>query len=295
MKKIILTLLLLSFLLISCPYNVTFYDIDSYTTEYINIKETKTIDVEMAFSDFIIISNKIIIFTPEINKNKGKILIYELNKNSYNCTDRIEHNFGHCNSVDYNQNLNLIMVSSGGASNAVENKGFYLIEYNEYNTNWNKYHFISLKNINTIGKQVNAYFLDTDVENTIDILILSNKNEKRLFTTIRLNVETFVFEIIEYAESFYTVETCNQGGIIFNNYLFQGSGHDGIFLNISGHNNFNNIKGYKINYRKYKGHITEGIYIKDNILYCGLLSPNSKSKIVCFEYKNFFNHINKRL
>lgn len=290
MKKTLFTLFLFSFLLICCSHKVSYYSIDSYSIEYICVKEEKTIDITMPFSDFIVTSNKIIIFTPEINKNKGKILLYEKNNNSYICTNKVEHIFGHCNSVDYNQNLDLVMISSGGASNAIENKGFYLIKYDNYNTNWNKYQFISLKNINTIGKQVNAYFLNNnEEENTIDILVLSNKNEKRLFTTIRLNIKTFTFEIIECTESFYTIETCNQGGIIFNNYLFQGSGHDGIFLNISGHNNFNNIKGYKINYRKYKGYISEGVYIKDNIIYCGLLCPNSTARIVCFNYKHFFN------
>ena len=127
-------------------------------------------------------------------------------------------------------------------------------------------------------------------EQNIDILILSNKNNIRLFTTIRLNPKNLNFRIIEYSEAFYTVETCNQGGIIFNDCLFQGSGHDGIYINVSCvDKNFNNIKGYKINYKKYKSYISEGVYITNNTIYFGLAGTNSK--IVCFDYDLLLNHL----
>lgn len=285
MKKILFFLMISLYLLAGCSSTIPFYDIESYTIKYIDIEEKGTISVKMPFSDFIVVNNKLLIFTPQKSTSNGQILTYENNGESYSYVKSLNHTFGHCNSVDYNSASNLIMISSGGASTDPENKGFYLIDYKEDATFWNEYKFVNLNNIEQIGKQVNAYFLKNCDEQNIDVLILSNKNNVRLFTTIRLNLKDLNFQIIEYSEAFYTVDTCNQGGIIFNNCLFQSSGHDGIYMNIScADKNFNNIYGYKINYKKYKGYISEGIYIKDNIIYFGVLEKNSNSIIILFDY-----------
>lgn len=290
MKKInLLLIFIIIHLLCGCKHQTNHFEYESYSIKYINLPEEYHIDIKMPFSDFIFVNDSLYIFTPSI-RGSGKILIYEYINEKYIFKCEISHSFGHCNSVDFDDKTNLIMVSSGGTSTDIEKKGIYLIKYDAISIDWDKYIFISLDNISCIGKQINSYFDRNNDNENMPITTISNQDGIRFFTKIIVNLTNYEAKIIEYSTSFYNVDSCNQGGIIFDNKLLQGSGHDGLYLNVSHLNSINNICGFKINYARYNNFITEGVFIYDDKIYIGVINDKIY-KIISFNYKNFLNNI----
>lgn len=208
-----------------------------------------------AYSDMTFVGDELWHFTPSNDEHTSyeKCYRYSLSGSKLTELGTFEHNFGHCNSVDYcDANDTLIMGNAGRSTNTQHNQIYIIknasaLKNNAQNALENVALVIDLDNIGLDwGKQLNVCWGHDDNERYDIAICLSNNGKTQKVRVIQLgkgsNALTYgersnassndfngTFNIISDAwERPYRDAICNQGMQMEHGRIYEAVGHDGL-------------------------------------------------------------------
>lgn len=219
-----------------------------------------------------------------------------------------QHNFGHCNTVDYCEATDTLILGNGGASSNTEPDQIFIIENasdlknNSQNNLADVAKVIDLDDIGLDwGKQINvcwgeanngayniAYVLSNDGSTKFIHKIILGKGSNVLENGTPLSVSdgefNGTFNIIGTYTSDYSSTICNQGSQYYRGHLWEGIGHEGAWLHKSTLSQDGKIyrKSFKEKFYNAEGTAPyshhEGIAIKDGYAIITQSSPAGDSR-----------------
>lgn len=234
-----------------------------------------------SYSDLTFVGNELWAFAPSSEDNKEFNYIYrykvDFDKKEFVLLGKIKHNFGHCNSVDYNPDNDCLIFGSGSTYEKEMYTKIYFVENisklnkNELDINRDAIIIdLSLEDrffgskINVCWENENRFFISSSYENTCFI---------RLCKLTDYSENNYKLEYIYSNKTSYSYDVCTQGLEYRNGYLFEGYGHNSFQLFVREINE-NFIKtvnfSYKINIDCFEKDIEnetiQGVSIIDNHL-----------------------------
>lgn len=218
---------------------------------------------------------------------------------SANFIGSFKHNFGHCNSVDYCEETNALIMGNGGGPDNPENNQIFIFPNSNQMKNFDK---ISLEGNAVIidldeigldwGMQVNACWGESNGGSYNIAYVSSNDGQTKTIRKLLfgqgcnkldygilikdLKPEEFngTFNILQTWETPYAYEICTQGTDWYKGRLYEGIGHDGMrhfehYLGKSGIRTKENQEFFYNNDGSKKSTITEGIALKNGYMIMG--------------------------
>ena len=161
-----------------------------------------------------------------------------------------EHNFGHCNSVDYCKGSNTLIMGNGSSSYDLPGE-IYIIPNAKQLKNYSQVNLSDkalLIDVSTLGKKVNTYWGESNGRwyNIIYVIVDDNKKMYKLLLgqgTTKLEKGSYnsswgTISAMSYNGTYkildeYVLENnldVNQGGKFYNGYLYNAIGHSGLWI-----------------------------------------------------------------
>lgn len=246
------------------------------------------------------------------------VLKYKLDlvNKEYEFIGKFQHNFGHCNTVDYcGENDTLILGNGGGADNE-QNNQIYIIENVKNLKALENGAEVKLSEVAKIidlnelgldfGKQVNVCWGESNRNKNNIIYVLSNKDDIKYIYKIILgkgrieldhgnllsvNDDEFngTFKILNIYTKDYSYTYCNQGTQYYKGKLYEALGHDSLNISVTSFYEGNLVKStyFKIKYyndfgEQYSRIVPEGIAIRDDYLFLGCADKDTGNKILIY-------------
>lgn len=281
-----------------------------YNFELVGLQVMNPKILSSSWSDFCVINDKLLIFSESdtsVNDYTGYIYVLDIPTKTFE--KKFTHDFGHCNSLEYNKDLDAIVMGNGGQNENIDGQikiyydvsswlnledGYALQETSLISNS--KAIVIDTGDVTDgLGYKVNAIWGDNNEYISGNNLIKQNNtlfvcsNNLRKIYKILLGVGTNQFENGTYVESNlfngtwkvaeeYTLDYIDviQGMTFYNGCLYVGLGHDGRWiLKIRLQPNSSNATIEQLHKRYYKPDgsnrtsYTEGCTVYKNMLIVG--------------------------
>ena len=230
------------------------------------------------------------------------------------------HNWGHCNTVDYCSANNCLVVGNGSGNSNIGNNQFYIFENASNMKNEEEVNVLTDAIIYDLGewgsaeygKQVNVIWGSENRGKFNVVYVMSNDGKYLFIREVLLGLGsheledgTFIsgknanqfngtFKVLNLYTYTYSDYACLQGGTCYNGRIIMGIAHDGIQIEELILDE-NNIKCRRHHERIYtddgvEARIdTEGLAIKDGLMFIGTYS-NTYNEFRCYAYQ--LNSIN---
>lgn len=294
--------------------NTVLIDCDNYTINNENpYKQDNYSKIEglAAWEDFIIVGNRILGFERsdltggETYENDiGNLYVYGLDGTLYRT---LRHNFGHCNTVDYNPITDTLILGSGSGYRNLD-EWVYIIKNVKHWLNLESGTLLDLENNNIQGSQITKIFVGRDFGDKVNVVwgednfnqynichVISNDGQdfrKLLLGQGNNQLENGQFISGRSSDEFngtykilshWTIDKSDviQGGCFnpSNGCIYLGMGHDGLWIDKIRIND-DGVEIVDRLHQKYyqpNGEPTEydamaGVFIKDDVLYARVRS-----------------------
>lgn len=233
-------------------------------------------------SDFTFVGEEIWSFAPSSEDNLTFDYIYrykvDFSQNKFELVGQIMHNFGHCNSVDYNSELDALIFGSGSTLEEEIYSRIYIVENvskikkDVLDINEDAITIDLLEQEQNFGNQINVcweegnrFFVFSSINNHKFIRLCELKKSEDRFDH---------FECVYTKQTNHSYEVCTQGLEFNNGIIYEGFGHNGVQLFLYKEDCFylqktkiSYVPNIDLNDVKLKNITMQGVTIKDNHLF----------------------------
>ena len=313
------------------PYNTSENFSDTNITlnsvieaKYLNIERERVLDsgfssrlfeLDTAGEEFTFVNDELWVFnsSSDDHTTNGTIRRYSMEEDhSLILLKTINHNLGHCNTVDYCQGNDCLILGNGSGSGDIgEKNAIYIIsdvESKKQNDNilLNGCLVIEFSDWSEEDKQYNVIWADDNNGRFDKCILFSNSGKELLIRTLQLgkgsnnlgsgilheveeNDFNGTYKVVQTNSYAYTDYVCLQGGCFYNGHPIMGISHDG--SQVAKYDLLEGTTGltrYKRTYYNENGNdiptATEGCAIKDDVLYLGMVQSSINNyKIIGFK------------